>query len=59
MLFVFITGNECKTPLRVACNCHMRRETKLQPRFDVVEVYAPDGEATKMPLINHLEDAFQ
>ena len=34
-------------------------ETELQPRFDVVEVYAPDGEATKKPLINHLEDAFQ
>ena len=34
-------------------------ETELQPRFDVVEVYAPEGEATKKPLINHLEDAFQ
>ena len=33
--------------------------TELQPRFDVIEVYAPDGEATKHPKIYHLEDAFQ
>lgn len=33
--------------------------TNLQPRFDVIEVYAPDGTATVHPEINHLEDAFQ
>lgn len=33
--------------------------TDLQPRFDVIEIYAPDGILTKKPLINHLEDAFQ
>ena len=33
--------------------------TELQPRFDVIEIYAPDGTATKKPIINHLEDAFQ
>ena len=32
--------------------------TKLQPRFDVIEVYAPEGVDTKHPIINHLEDAF-
>lgn len=32
--------------------------TELQPRFDVIEVYAPDGTATKRPSIIHLEDAF-
>lgn len=32
--------------------------TELQPRFDVIEVYAPDGTATKHPVIIHLEDAF-
>lgn len=31
---------------------------ELQPRFDVVEVYAPQGLKTKMPEIHHLEDAF-
>ena len=33
--------------------------THLQPRFDVIEVYAPQGVDTKHPQINHLEDAFQ
>lgn len=32
--------------------------TELQPRFDVIEVYAPEGSATKHPRIIHLEDAF-
>ena len=32
--------------------------TELQPRFDVIEVYAPEGTATKRPRIIHLEDAF-
>ena len=33
--------------------------TDLQPRFDVIEIYAPDGTATVCPKIYHLEDAFQ
>lgn len=33
-------------------------ETDLQPRFDVIEIYAPDGINTKKPEIYHLEDAF-
>ena len=33
-------------------------ETELQPRFDVIEIYAPEGTETKDPLIRHLEDAF-
>ncbi len=34
-------------------------QTELQPRFDVIEIYAPAGEWTLFPKINHLEDAFQ
>ena len=33
--------------------------THLQPRFDVIEIYAPQGTATTCPEICHLEDAFQ
>lgn len=33
-------------------------DTRLQARFDVIEIYAPDGAATLDPTINHLEDAF-
>ena len=36
-----------------------QNETTLQPRFDVVEIYAPEGMDTRRPVINHLEDAFQ
>ena len=33
--------------------------TALQPRFDVIEVYAPEGIGTSRPEIHHMEDAFQ
>lgn len=33
--------------------------TTLQPRFDVIEIYAPLGPQTPNPEIQHLEDAFQ
>jgi len=33
--------------------------TQLQPRFDIIEIYAPEGTKTQSPEINHLEDAFQ
>lgn len=32
--------------------------TALQPRFDVIEIYAPAGLRTRRPEIYHLEDAF-
>ena len=36
-----------------------QNETVLQPRFDVVEIYAPEGTLTQKPEIHHMEDAFQ
>ena len=33
--------------------------TNLQPRFDVIEIYAPEGIDMVRPEIIHLEDAFQ
>ncbi len=36
----------------------MEHETDLQPRFDVVEVYAPLGLDTAKPDIRHWEEAF-
>lgn len=33
--------------------------TELQPRFDIIEIYAPEGLETRHPEINHLEDAFE
>lgn len=34
-------------------------ESALLCRFDVIEIYAPEGTATANPEIIHLEDAFQ
>ena len=34
-------------------------DTSLQPRFDVIEIYAPEGVETRNPAINHLEGAFE
>ena len=33
--------------------------TDLQPRFDVIEIYAPEGESSRKVRINHIKDAFQ
>ncbi len=33
--------------------------TNLQPRFDVVEIYAPQGRETQQPQITYLEGAFE
>ena len=35
-----------------------RNPTDLQPRFDVIEIYAPQGDQTSRPDIVHLENAF-
>ena len=33
-------------------------DCELTPRFDVIEVYAPNGTDTDMPKINHIINAF-
>ena len=46
--------------LRAAAGFYLAgHPTNLQPRFDVIEIYAPEGLETRRPVINHLEDAFQ
>ena len=45
--------------LRAAAELYlMEHPTELQPRFDGIEVYAPQGTDTKNPEIFHLENAF-
>ena len=34
-------------------------DTPLQPRFDVIEIYAPEGTETRRPQVRHWEDAFE
>ena len=46
--------------LRATASLYLRQHpTRLQPRFDVIEIYAPQGMNTPDPQIHHLEDAFQ
>ena len=46
--------------LRITASMYLSQNpTDLQPRFDVIEIYAPEGTATKKPIISHMEDAFQ
>ncbi len=46
--------------LRVTASMYLAEHaTKLQPRFDVIEIYAPEGTETLRPEIYHMEDAFQ
>lgn len=46
--------------IRVTASMYLSQyPTKLQPRFDVIEIYAPAGTATSHPEIRHMEDAFQ
>lgn len=46
--------------IRITASVYLSQHpTRLQPRFDVIEIYAPRGTETDHPEINHLEDAFQ
>ncbi len=46
--------------IRITASMYLSQNpTNLQPRFDVIEIYAPEGTATALPEIRHMEDAFQ
>ena len=46
--------------IRITASMYLSQNpTKLQPRFDIVEIYAPEGTETQNPQIRHMEDAFQ
>ena len=46
--------------LRITASIYLSQNpTNLQPRFDVIEIYAPQGTQSVDPAINHMEDAFQ
>ncbi len=53
-----VTG-EKQRKLRAAAELYLQEHpTKLQPRFDVAEVYAPQGMCTAHPDIHYIENAF-
>ena len=55
----FVTPAKQKRVILAAEYWLMEHPTELQPRFDVIEVYAPEGLKTKKPEIHHIEDAYQ
>lgn len=54
----FVTG-EKQRKLRAAAELYLSEHpTRLQPRFDVAEVFAPRGLQTVHPEITYIENAF-
>ena len=55
----FVTPAKQKRILSAASLYLAEHETERQPRFDVIEIYAPQGAGTRFPKIFHLENAFE
>ena len=55
----FVTTGKQRRIITAAELWLMRNPVELQPRFDVIEVYAPEGLGTEKPEIHHIEDAYQ
>ena len=54
----FVTVSKQRRIISAAMIWLRMKNSQLQPRFDVIEIYAPDGEKSKAITINHIEDAF-
>ncbi len=54
----YVTRSKQRKVRTAAQRYLLQYPTGLQPRFDVVEVYAPQGTRTKEPIIRHFENAF-
>ena len=55
----FVTPAKQRRVIMAAQLWLVQHKTALQPRFDVIEVYAPQGLSTVKPKINLIEDAYQ
>ena len=54
----FVTFSKQRRVVSAAEFWLMKNPCELQPRFDVIEIYAPNGTDTRHPAIRHLENAF-
>ena len=54
----FVTPAKQRKVRTAAMHYLMEHPTEKQPRFDVVEVYAPQGQETRRPVIRHWPNAF-
>ena len=55
----FVTASKQRRIISTASLWLSMKNCELQPRFDVIEIYAPDGVNSRRLEINHIEDAFQ
>ena len=55
----FVTFSKQRRIIRAAELWLLKSNCELQPRFDVIEIYAPEGMDTDKLTIHHLEDAFE
>lgn len=55
----FVTAGKQERIRKTALLWLSQNPCEKQPRFDVVEVYAPQGEKSKNIRINHIENAFE
>ena len=56
LVFVEVKQRKLRAAAEYYLMCHPTN--KLQPRFDVAEVYAPQGIHTARPEISYIENAF-
>lgn len=54
----FVTRSKQEKVITAAEIWLSQHESELQPRFDVIEIYAPEGEKGRVRL-NHIENAFE
>lgn len=55
----FVNGSKQEKIRKTAQLWLVQHDTLLQPRFDVIEIYAPSGVETIKPKIIHIENAFE
>ena len=55
----FVDRNKQRRLTLAAMQWLQHNPTALQPRFDVIEIYAPSGMDTARPVINHIKNAFE
>lgn len=55
----FVTKSKQEKIITTASLWLSENPSRLQPRFDVIEIYAPQGIDSKAVRINHIKNAFQ
>lgn len=55
----YVDGNKQERLRTTAAQYLSENPTRLQPRFDVIEIYAPEGTETVRPAVHHMENAFE